>query len=102
MCPRNLFKLIEHAAHILWVQEKNGIAMRADLRLAVTQNSNAFFDEIVARRDNVRHFEAKMVRAAARISLEKSGNRLIFAERIKKLDLGIFSLNKNHRHPVLR
>ncbi len=80
MCLRNLLKLIEHAAHILRVQEKNRIAMRADLRLAIAQNSNALLDEIITSRVNIRHLKTEMVRPAARISFEKGGNRRIFSE----------------------
>lgn len=72
MCLRNLLKFVKHAAHILRMQEKDWIAMRTDLRFAIAQNTDAFFEEIIARYQNIRHLEAEMMRAAARIPLEKA------------------------------
>ncbi len=72
VCLRNLLEFVKHPAHILRMQEKNRIAVRADLGRAIAENTDAFFDKVVARRQNIRHLEAEMMRATPGLRSRKA------------------------------
>ena len=71
------------------MQEQHGLAVRADLRIAVTQHASAFRNQRISRGDDLRHLVADVMDAAVRIALDKFRYRLVVAERLDEFDIGV-------------
>src|SRR5229473_8309776 len=96
----NLLELDERAAEILRVEEEHGLAVRADLRLAIAENTRAAGGEAIARGNDVGDLVAEMVHAAARVLGEITGDRRVGAERLEQLDFGVGQLDEDYGHAV--
>src|SRR5215471_5226707 len=77
------------------MQKEHGLAMGADLRLAVAEHARALPLQTVARSDDVVDLVADVVDAAVGIALEKFRDRRALAERLEELDLGVGKRDKH-------
>src|SRR5215470_9659042 len=101
MAPSRLFDLDQRAGKILGMEEQHRLAMRADLRLAVTEHARAFLDELVTRGEDVDHLVADMMDAAVGVALDEFCNRRGLAQRLDELDLGVGQRHEHGDHAVL-
>jgi len=76
--------------------------MRPDFRASIAEDARACPFQLLARRKNVSDLETEMMNRAARIFSQEFGDRGMLAERFDQLDFGVFELDENHRHAVVR
>src|SRR5689334_20554996 len=74
-----LLQFHQRAEKILWMKKKHRLAVRADLWLAVTENTRALLFERIARGANIGNFVAYVMDTTVRITFEKFCNRRIRA-----------------------
>src|SRR5690606_29600280 len=84
------------------MQEQDGLAVRANLGLAIAKNACAGGSQAIARRDYVIHLVAHMMHATGRILLEKGCYGRIGAERLQKFHLCVAEINKHHGDAMFR
>jgi hypothetical protein len=82
--------------------EQHRLAVGADLRIAVAQHPRTFRDQLVAGRDDVRHFVADMMDAAVGVALNEFRDRRVLTERLDELDLGVRQCCKHRNNAMLR
>src|SRR5262245_32299426 len=83
------------------MQEKYGLAVRADLGFAIAEHARTLRFEPVTRGADVVDLITDVVNAAVGIALKKFCNRGRVAQRLKKLDLGVGQGDENRRHAVI-
>src|SRR5260370_16000831 len=76
--------------------------MGTEARLAVAEHSRALRPQPIARSYDVVDLVADVMHTARRIALEKGLHRRGCAERFEQLDLGVWQLDKDDRHPMRR
>ena len=76
--------------------------MGADLGRAVAEHARALGFELVACRKDIVDLVADVVDAAVRIALQELGDRLVCAERLQQLDLGVRQRNEHRVHAMGR
>src|SRR5262245_1232251 len=99
--PSSLLDLDQRAAEVLGVQEQYGLAVGADLRLAVAEHPSTLRLELVPGGDDVVDLVADVVDSTVRISLEELRDRRRLSERLEELDLGVGQHDEDRRHAVL-
>src|SRR5262245_25442766 len=87
--PSGLLDLHQRAAEVLGMQEQHGLAVGADLRLAVSEHPRTLCLELVPGGADVVDLVADMVDPAVRIALEELRDRRGLSERLEELDLGV-------------
>src|SRR5919198_1177345 len=98
--PLRLLQFNKCTAEILWMQKKNGLAVRADLGLPVAKHSCALRHQAVARGLNIVDLVADVVDAAVDIALKKLCDGRRRPQRREQLDFGVRQRDKDNRNAV--
>ena len=83
-------------------RNSTGLPCAPDAGLAVAEHPRAAGDEAVARRADVAHLVADVVRAAVRVAVEEAGDRRAVAEGLDELEPGVRELDEHGGHPRAR
>src|ERR1700750_138056 len=81
--PSRLLDLHQRAAEVLGVQEQHGLAVGADLRLAVPKHPGTLCLELVTGGADVLDLVADVVDSTIRIALEELRNRGGLSQRLE-------------------
>src|SRR5690606_25672932 len=84
------------------VKEDNGLAMRADLRLAGARDGDTFTVHLLAGGVDIFHLDADVMNATLRILGEEAGDGRVFAEWLQQFDLGVAEIDEDGGHAVVR
>src|SRR3990167_10096921 len=90
-----LFQLDERAVQIFRVEEDDGLAMRADLRLAGTCDGDALDGHLLAGGADVLDLDADVVDAALRVLRKEAGDGRVLAQGLQQFDLGVAEIDEN-------
>lgn len=95
-----LLEFDQGAAKVLRIEKENRLAMRPDLGRSIAENARAASFQAVPRGENIIHLIAEMMDSAIRTFGDKFGDRRIFSQRLKQLDLGIRQLDEGDQHAM--
>jgi hypothetical protein len=93
---------IQHAAHVLGVDEDHRHAVGADPRLTGSQHRCALGPHVVAGGDDIWDLEADVMLAALRVLGQEAVDRRSLAVRLDQFDLGVRQVDERHPDPLLR
>ena len=84
------------------MQEQHGIAMGAGFGLTVAQHTRSRGAQAIACSSDIGDLVTDVMNAARRVALEETADRRFLTQRMKKLYLSVWKVDKNYADSMLQ